>query len=291
MEEINQIIRDFDNCSYIASEELATILYLSKQLSKPLLLEGNPGVGKTTLAKALADSLNTNLIRLQCYEGLDVNNAIYEWNYQKQLLQIKILENKEISVSIEKEIFGREYLLERPLLQSLTNPNQAPVLLIDEIDRADEEFEAYLLEILSDFQVSIPELGTITASHKPFVILTSNRTRDLSDALKRRCLYHWLDYPSKEKELQIILKIIPEIQQKMAICIVDFIHDLRLLKLNKTPGVAETIDWAKTIILMKQHELNPSNVIQSLGVLLKNNEDFNFVKNEFLDEYFEKKSA
>jgi MoxR-like ATPase len=218
------LIPIIDNLGYIIDEELATVLFLMQKLEKPLLLEGNPGVGKTKVAYILADMLGYEMVRLQCYEGLDVNNAIYEWNYQKQLLAIKISESSSKSDKEKEEmIFGEEYLLKRPLLKAISN-NKRMILLIDEIDRADEEFEAFLLELLSDFQISVPELGTITAEQKPIVILTSNRTRELSDALKRRCLYHWVDYPSPEKELQIIKKHLPSIETNLADKIATFVE-------------------------------------------------------------------
>jgi len=227
---IQSVTTGFDNNGYVLDEELATILFLQLQLNKPLLLEGNPGVGKTEVANVLANFLDTELIRLQCYEGLDVNSAVYEWNYQKQLLSIKIQENNERSES-EKEdhIFGEDFLLKRPLLKAIT-AEKSPVLLIDEVDRADEEFEAFLLELLSAFQISIPEMGTIKATHKPFVILTSNRTRELSDALKRRCLYHWVEYPDIEKELKIVGKHLPNIEEKMAKQLVNVVQELRSKK-------------------------------------------------------------
>jgi len=221
------------------------------QLEKPLLLEGNPGVGKTQVAYILSELLGYELVRLQCYEGLDVNNAIYEWNYQKQLLAIKIHEGSSKSEA-EKEslIFSEDYLSKRPLLQAIES-GKRKVLLIDEIDRADEEFEAFLLELLSDFQISIPELGTVKAKEKPIVVLTSNRTRELSDALKRRCLYHWVDYPSMEKEVKIIKKHIPNVEEQLAKQIAGYVSRMRNLKLDKSPGIAETIDWAKGVLALQ----------------------------------------
>ncbi|MEO0340312.1 MAG: MoxR family ATPase, partial [Bacteroidota bacterium] len=247
------------------------------QLEKPLLLEGNPGVGKTKVAYILSDLLGFDLIRLQCYEGLDVNNAIYEWNYQKQLLAIKIHETSALSEK-DKEamIFGEDYLLKRPLLQAIQS-DKRQVLLIDEIDRADEEFEAFLLELLSDFQISIPELGTIKAKQKPMVILTSNRTRELSDALKRRCLYHWVDYPSPEKEMKIIKKHIPDIEQRLASQIAEYVQKIRNLKLDKAPGIAETIDWAKGIAMLENQD---EALARSLACLLKSDHDLKLVTQE-----------
>ncbi len=273
-----ELIPILDELGFVVEEELATVLYLLLQLEKPLLLEGNPGVGKTQIAYILSKYLGYDLIRLQCYEGLDVNNAIYEWNYQKQLLAIKIHEQSDISEK-EKEamIFGEEYLLKRPLLQAISTDRKM-VLLIDEIDRADEEFEAFLLELLSDFQISIPELGTMRAKHKPVVILTSNRTRELSDALKRRCLYHWVNYPSMEKELKIIHKHLPDIESQLATQIADYVQRIRNLKLDKSPGIAETIDWARGIAALANSDENA--IYNSLSCLLKSDHDIKLVSQE-----------
>lgn len=269
-----------DQLGYVVEEELATVLFLMMKLEKPLLLEGNPGVGKTQIAYILSDLLGVDLVRLQCYEGLDVNNAIYEWNYQKQLLAIKIHESsKKTEQEKEQLIFGEDYLLKRPLLQAISSEKRM-VLLIDEIDRSDEEFEAFLLELLSDFQITIPELGTVKAKSKPIVILTSNRTRELSDALKRRCLYHWVDYPSMEKEMKIIKKHHPDIEEKLANQIADYIQRIRKLKLDKTPGVAETIDWAKGIVALNENE---NALYNSLSCLLKSNDDIQTVKAELFN--------
>jgi len=272
------LIPILDELGFVVEEELATVLYLLLQLEKPLLLEGNPGVGKTQIAYILSKYLGYDLIRLQCYEGLDVNNAIYEWNYQKQLLAIKIHEQSDISEK-EKEamIFGEDYLLKRPLLQAIS-ADRKMVLLIDEIDRADEEFEAFLLELLSDFQISIPELGTMRAKHKPVVILTSNRTRELSDALKRRCLYHWVNYPSMEKELKIIHKHLPDIESQLATQIADYVQRIRNLKLDKSPGIAETIDWARGIAALANSDENA--IYNSLSCLLKSDHDIKLVSQE-----------
>ncbi len=273
-----ELIPILDELGFVVEEELATVLYLLLELEKPLLLEGNPGVGKTQIAYILSKYLGYDLIRLQCYEGLDVNNAIYEWNYQKQLLAIKIHEQSDISEK-EKEamIFGEEYLLKRPLLQAISTDRKM-VLLIDEIDRADEEFEAFLLELLSDFQISIPELGTVRAKHKPIVILTSNRTRELSDALKRRCLYHWVNYPSMEKELKIIHKHIPDIESQLATQIAEYVQRIRNLKLDKSPGIAETIDWARGIAVLAENDDNA--IYNSLSCLLKSDHDIKLVSQE-----------
>jgi len=282
--EIKALIDGFYNKDYILNETLATAVFLLKNLEKPLLLEGNPGVGKTVLAKTLAAHLGTHLIRLQCYEGLDVNTTIYEWNYQKQLLHIKLFEQEKDKKALGNQIFGMEYVLQRPLLQSIS-AEKPVVLLIDEIDRADEEFEAYLLELLSDFQISIPELGTIKAKSKPFVILTSNRTRELSDALRRRCLYHWLDFPSKTTEIDIIAKKLPEIDEVLATQVVTFIHHLRKSSLHKPPGIAESLDWAKTLLLMNQKHITDEIVSRTIGSVLKHKDDIAFVKNKSVQEF------
>ncbi len=278
----NDLIELLDQLGYVVDEELATVLYLMLKLEKPLLLEGNPGVGKTEAAYVLAAYLKTDLIRLQCYEGLDVHSAVYEWNYQKQLLAIKIQEQSELSAS-EKEtmIFSDDYLLKRPLLQAIST-DKPVVLLIDEIDRADEEFEAFLLELLSAYQISIPEMGTIKAKSKPHVILTSNRTRELSDALKRRCLYNWVPYPSMEKELKIIQKHLPDVEDTLALQMVKIIQKLRKMKLDKSPGIAETIDWARGVLALDIEDLNEENIQQTLSCLLKSNNDFAKVENELV---------
>ncbi|MEZ4954149.1 MAG: MoxR family ATPase [Saprospiraceae bacterium] len=283
---INSIINGFDENGYVVDDELATILFLMIKLQKPLLLEGNPGVGKTEVANVLAQYLNTDLIRLQCYEGLDVNSAVYEWNYQKQLLSIKIQENIERSEN-EKEahIFGEDFLLKRPLLKAIT-ANKSPVLLIDEIDRADEEFEAFLLELLSAFQISIPEMGTIKATHKPFVILTSNRTRELSDALKRRCLYHWVNYPDLEKEIKIVQKHLPNMEKELTVKIVEIVHQLRQKKLDKSPGIAETLDWTEGLLALGFKEIDGEAIEKSLGCVLKSANDIERVKSEGLERFF-----
>lgn len=281
---ISDLIEAFYQHDYILSEELATAIFLMQNLEKPILLEGNPGVGKTTVAKTLAACMGTSLIRLQCYEGLDVNTTIYEWNYQKQLLHIKLHEQDADKTTLSDKIFGMEYILKRPLLQSISAGKQV-VLLIDEIDRADEEFEAYLLELLSDFQISIPELGTIKATTKPLVILTSNRTRELSDALKRRCLYQWLDFPSKIKEIEILHKKLPEIDENLASQVVTFIHNLRKASLQKTPGIAESLDWAKTLLILNYTNITEEVVQNTIGSVLKHQEDIEFVKSKSVQEF------
>ncbi len=274
------IADQFDKLGYVVDEELSTILFLMLKLGKPLLLEGPPGVGKTEAATALADFLDTELLRLQCYEGLDVNSAVYEWNYQKQLLSIRIQENMDRSeTEKESHIFGEDFLLKRPLLKAIT-ASKAPVLLIDEIDRADEEFEAFLLELLSAFQISIPEMGTVKAQHRPLVILTSNRTRELSDALKRRCLYHWVNYPEMEKEVRIVQKHLPDIQENLVRELVHIVHALRERKLDKSPGIAETIDWASGLLALGYRELNEESIAKSLGCVLKSADDINSIKME-----------
>lgn len=269
----------FADVGYIADRELAMALRLMQLLHRPLLLEGDAGVGKTEVAKAMALILKAPLIRLQCYEGLDVNSAVYEWNYQRQLLAIKIWENEDITAAEkERHVFTEEFLLRRPLLQAISM-DTPPVLLIDEIDRADEEFEAYLLELLSDFQISIPELGTIKARAMPFVVITSNATRELSDALRRRCLYHFVDYPSEAKELAIVLARLPGIAEALAGQIVRFIQGLRRMDLRKKPGVAETLDWAAALMGMQLGDLGQDleAVHESLLCVLKTKEDHDLV--------------
>ena len=260
---------------YVADDTLATALQLALTLGRPLLLEGEAGVGKTEIAKALAAILETRLIRLQCYEGLDANAAIYEWNYQRQLLAIKASEHENTSAGeIEKHIFSEDYLLRRPLLEAISQ-DKAPVLLIDEIDRADEEFEAYLLEILSDFQITIPELGTITAKTIPIVVLTSNATRELSDALRRRCLYAYIEFPDPERELAIILGRLPDIEERLALQVARFVRELRKEDLDKVPGIAETLDWAAALAGLDIKDLgnDPALVQSSLICLLKTEAD------------------
>lgn len=276
---IHALIDSFEQQKYIADEELGTILFLMLQLGKPVLLEGNPGVGKTEVANVLSKVLDTELIRLQCYEGLDVHSTIYEWNYQKQLLSIKIQEQSEKSDEEKEEhIFGSEFLLKRPLLKAITANEKPPVLLIDEIDRADEEFEAFLLELLSAFQISIPEMGTVQASHRPWVILTSNRTRELGDALKRRCLYHWVNFPSLEKEMEIIQKHLPDMEVSLVNRMVKLVQFLRTQKLDKAPGIAESLDWAKGLLALGFADLDEAGIEKSLGCLLKSADDIRRVK-------------
>jgi len=279
---IEAIQDDFRARNYIADRSVATAVFLALELERPLLLEGEAGVGKTELAKVLAAALDTRLIRLQCYEGLDVNTAVYEWNYPRQMLEIRLLEARgEADRATAHDIFGPEFLIRRPLLQALEASNSAaPVLLIDEIDRADEEFEAYLLEILSDFQVTVPEIGTIRAERAPRVVLTSNRTREVHDALKRRCLYHWIDYPTAQKEYEIVLAKVPAAPERLAREVVAFVHRLRLADLTKVPGIAETLDWAAALLSLGARELAPELIDETLGVVLKYEEDIRHVRGE-----------
>ncbi len=284
---IEGITEAFRNHGYIAERSIATTVFLALELGRPLLLEGEAGVGKTELAKVLAASLGARLIRLQCYEGLDVNTAVYEWNYPRQMLEIRLLEARgEIDKATAHDIFGPEFLLKRPLLQALeAHDGVPPVLLIDEIDRADEEFEAYLLEILSDFQVTIPEIGTIRAERAPRVILTSNRTREVHDALKRRCLYHWIDYPTAAKEYEIVATRVPDAPVRLAKEVVAFVHRLRAADLTKVPGVAETLDWAAALLSLGAAELAPDIVDETLGVVLKYEEDIRQVRGQVARQY------
>jgi MoxR-like ATPase len=259
---------------YVTDRAIATTVFLAMQLRKPVLIEGQAGVGKTEIAKVLAAALDTELIRLQCYEGLDANSALYEWNYPKQMLRIRMEESGERSADEQEAlIFSRPFLLERPLLRAISAEDKAPVLLIDEVDRADEEFEAFLLEVLSDFQVTIPELGTIRAKHRPYVVLTSNRTRELSDALKRRCLYLWIDYPSFEKEFQIIREKVPGVNERLAAQVAGFVQVVRSAKWGKMPGVAETIDWTMGLLALHADHLDPQTVRETLGALFKDRDD------------------
>ena len=271
---MRQIQQMLEQQVYIADAAIATALYLSMALGKPLLIEGPAGVGKTEIAKALANALQTRFIRLQCYEGLDATTALYEWNYPKQLLHLKLEESSTASET-EKEamIFSEAFLLKRPLLQAITEHERAPVLLIDEIDRSDEEFEAFLLEVLSDYQVTIPEIGSIKATHRPHVVLTSNRSRDLSDALRRRCLYHWIDYPSLEKELEIVRAKAPALEAGLAKRVTEVMQTTRTMSLSKIPGVAETLDWANALVALKATGLNEEIVAETLGCFLKDETD------------------
>jgi len=272
--DLSEILKRFEGLGYVADEALATAVFLFMKLRRPLLVEGAAGVGKTELALALAAYLKTDLIRLQCYEGLDVHSSIYEWNYQRQLLAIKLQEQSERSID-EKEahIFSETYLLARPLLKAITHPERSPVLLIDEIDRADAEFEAFLLELLSAFQITIPEVGTIKATHIPYVVLTSNGTRELGDALRRRCLYYWIDYPDEQKERRIVEKHVPDIGRHLTGQVIRFVQKLREMDLDKVPGISETLDWAAALVSMGRIELNADTVRRTLGCIVKSRSD------------------
>jgi MoxR-like ATPase len=279
IERVQEVLRDE---RYICDRSLATIVYLSLLMGKPVLLEGEAGVGKTEVAKVLAKVLGTKLIRLQCYEGLDANTALYEWNYPKQMLRIKLEEvehgDKE---AVETEIFSQEYLIKRPLLEAIQSDGaNPPVLLIDEIDRADMEFEAFLLEVLSDFQITIPEIGTVAAKHRPYVFLTSNRTREIHDALKRRCLYHWIEYPSFEKEYEIITTKFPEVEATMARQICAFMQRVREMNFYKRPGVAETLDWASALIALNRKGLDDKTVVETMGCVFKYREDLHHLREQ-----------
>jgi MoxR-like ATPase len=281
-EEVRRIQQVLEQQAYITDAAVATSVYLAMTLEKPLLIEGPAGVGKTEVAKVLALALNTELIRLQCYEGLDAATALYEWNYPKQMLHIKLQETSSSTAS-EKEaaIFSQAFLLERPLLKAITAREKPPVLLIDEIDRSDEEFEAFLLEVLSDFQVTIPEIGTIKAVHRPRVILTSNRSRDLSDALRRRCLYLWIDYPSFDKELKIVRERVPAIGDDLSAEVTRIIQKVRTLDLAKTPGVAETLDWADALVALHvAAEIDRELLAETAGCFLKDRGDLAKLESE-----------
>jgi MoxR-like ATPase len=288
---IDEVIRALEAHRYIAERGLATAIFLALRLNRPLFLEGEPGVGKTEVAKVLADLLETELIRLQCYEGLDVHSAVYEWDYARQILQIRMLEasGEQDEARIRQQIFSPDFLIKRPLLQALEAKNgRPPVLLIDELDRADEEFEAFLLELLSDWQITIPEIGTVRAEQPPVVVITSNRTREIHDALKRRCLYFWIDYPSFEKEIQIVRARIPEAPERLTRQIVAFVQELRRLDLYKLPGVAETLDWTAALLALDRTELDPTVVDETLGVLLKYQDDVLKVRGEIAQDLLAK---
>lgn len=259
---------------YVADRSLATVLYLALKMGKPLFLEGEAGVGKTEIAKVLSSALDRPLIRLQCYEGLDVSSAVYEWNYAAQMVEIRMREASSDKASLNEGVFTDEFLIKRPLLQALEGEaGKAPILLIDELDRTDEAFEAFLLEILSDFQVTIPELGTIKAKEPPIVIITTNRTREIHDALKRRCLYHWVDYPDAERELAIVHSKVPQASETLAKEVVAYVQKLRQQDLFKNPGVAETLDWASALIELDKVAIDPQGVSDTIGVLLKYQDD------------------
>ena len=268
---------------YIAERALAVPIYLALRLKRPLFLEGEAGVGKTEVAKALAAALQTSLIRLQCYEGLDVSHAVYEWNYPRQLLEIRLLETTPDldRTAVARELFTETFLIKRPLLRALEETRgRPPVLLIDEIDRADEEFEGYLLEFLSDFQVTIPELGTIRALEPPVVVVTSNRTREVHDALKRRCVYSWIPYPDFDKELRIVTSKVPGASERLARQVTAFVQELRTADLYKSAGISETLDWAAALVALDRDVLDPDVIEETLGLLLKNQEDIDSVRGE-----------
>lgn len=272
---IEDVQRAMFDQRYIADRSLATTVFLALKRRRPLLLEGEPGVGKTEIAKVLAAALDTKLIRLQCYEGIDVSTAVYEWNYTRQMLHIRMMEASGGNRQQElKEIFGPDFLIQRPLLQAIDPSNaQAPVLLIDELDRSDEEFEAYLLELLSDFQITIPEIGTIEAKEPPVVIITSNRTREIHDALRRRCLYYWIDFPTLDKEYSIVMARMPDVPERLARQVCTFVQELRGVDLFKAPGIAETLDWISSLLALDQLELVEGPVRDTLGALLKYQDD------------------
>ncbi|MBZ9760794.1 MoxR family ATPase [Mesorhizobium sp. CA8] len=273
---IDETLDLLTGADYVADRSLATVLFLSLRMKRPLFLEGEAGVGKTEIAKVLAGALGRRLIRLQCYEGLDVSSAVYEWNYAAQMIEIRMGEaaGKVVRSDMERNVFSEKYLIRRPVLDALTGKaGAAPVFLIDELDRTDEAFEAFLLEILSDFQVTVPELGTIKAEEPPIVIITTNRTREIHDALKRRCLYHWVDYPNAERELEIVRRKVPQANRRLSAEVVSFIQKLRQVELFKAPGVAETIDWAGALTELDKVALDPETVSDTIGVLLKYQDD------------------
>ncbi len=278
------------SASYIADIGLSTSLFLALKMGKALLLEGEPGVGKTEVAKVLSTIFGTQLIRLQCYEGIDINQAVYEWNYPRQLLEIQARLGHASSEhsSATADLYSETFLLRRPLLQAIDHSHaQAPVLLIDELDRADEEFESFLLELLADFQITIPELGTLTAKHRPMIVITSNRTRELHDALKRRCVYHWIDYPTRAKELEIIRRKIPGLGERLAVQVVDFIQAVRREDLAKKPGVAEALDWVAALQHLNVRTLNRDAVNATLGIILKYQDDVDKLRGPLVDALLE----
>ena len=287
---IEDVEKQFAEQGYIADRTLATTVYLAIALGKPIFLEGEPGVGKTEVAKVMASILGTELIRLQCYEGLDANTALYEWNYPRQMLQLRLEEARgDRKEDIGDNIFSPEFLLDRPLLKAIQYKGEnRPVLLIDEVDRSDEEFEAFLLEVLSDFQITIPEIGTIKAKQIPFVVLTSNRTRELHDALKRRCLYLWIDYPTFEKEMDIVRSRVPDVREELATQVCGFMQMMRTRDFYKKPGVAETIDWALALMAMGSSDLDPATVDATLGCILKYKEDIEKIQEDGVPQVIEK---
>ncbi len=283
IEKIQEVLR---KQQYICDRSLATVVFLSVQMGKPVLLEGEAGVGKTEIAKVLAEVLESRLIRLQCYEGLDANTALYEWNYPKQMLRIKLEEVEQGDrKNLETEIFSEEYLVKRPLLEAIQSEESTPpVLLIDEIDRADMEFEAFLLEVLSDFQITIPEIGTIRAKQRPFVFLTSNRTREIHDALKRRCLYHWIEYPAFEKEYEIVMTKYENVGAHLAKQICAFMQQVRQMNFYKRPGVAETLDWASALMALHREQLDEKTLEETMGCVFKYKEDLHHLQEELANK-------
>ena len=280
---IDEVQKLLSQQMYVSDRGLAVTIFLALKLQRPLFLEGEAGVGKTEIARALAAALDTELIRIQCYEGLDINHAVYEWNHARQILEIRLMEagggvDRETATS---DLFSERFLIKRPLLQAIDESREkSPVLLIDELDRADEEFEGFLLELLADFQITIPELGTYRAVHPPIVIITSNRTREIHDALKRRCLYHWIDYPDFQKELQIVTSKIPEASRRLAQQVTAFVQELRETELYKIPGVAETLDWTAALVALNQKELDPQVIDDTMGIMLKYQDDIELVRGE-----------
>jgi MoxR-like ATPase len=281
---IDEVAEALAGQRYVADRALAVTLYLALRLGKPLFVEGEAGVGKTEIAKALASALDRRLIRLQCYEGLDVATAVYDWDYPRQILEIRLAESEGHAGDARGRIYSERFLIKRPLLDAITSVGPPPVLLIDEVDRADEEFEAYLLELLSDFQVTVPELGTFRAAVPPPVVITSNRTREVHDALKRRCLYHWIDYPTSERELAILARRLPDVPERLARAVVAVVQALRRDDLFKRPGVSETLDWAQALTALGTLELDETTVGETLGVLLKYEEDVSRVRAEMLPQ-------
>jgi MoxR-like ATPase len=286
VEQTIDLLRKHD---YITEVGLATCLFLSQRLGKAIFLEGEPGVGKTEIAKVLSQVLDTPLIRLQCYEGLDVNHAVYEWNYPRQLLEIQARQGHQNgSSAVTDDIFTEKFLLKRPLLQAIDPAHdRSPVLLIDELDRADEEFESFLLELLSDFQITIPEIGTLRAKHRPIVIITSNRTREIHDALKRRCVYYWIDYPSREKEMAILRLKLPGISQQLSQQVVDFVQQVRQQEIYKPPGVSESLDWAEALSVLNVTTLDAEVVNSTLGFILKYQDDVNKIQGAVTEKLLE----
>jgi len=273
---VDELTEELRSIGYVANRGLATSLLISMKLGRPILLEGEVGVGKTELAKSISKLLGRKLIRLQCYEGIDTNQALYEWDYARQMLQIRAMSGNEVSDQSVDDLFGSKFLIERPLLQAIKAGDQC-VLLIDEVDRADDEFEAFLLELLSDFQITIPEIGTIAATSRPIVILTSNRTRELHDALKRRCLYNWISFPAQEQEIEIVKSRVPGVSDQLASKVVGTVNKLREMDLEKSPGVAETIDWVQSLEAIGASSLNETNAAETLGAVIKGRDDLEYV--------------